>query len=139
MKKSKNVTVPTKVALAEVLGVSRRTICNWYKLEGHPTPASNGSHKIQPWLDFIKKHGLKDVVSEGSQSLKDRKLQVQIEKLEEELRILRGEYIPAAEIKSFLNSVFSTVRARILSSKMPEEEIDSLLNELRQLSIYDAK
>ena len=135
---SKATFARNKVELAKILGVDRTTIYLWYKLPDHPTPAANGTHNIEQWVTFIRQQGLKDTASEGAQDLKDRRLRIQCQKLEEDLKIMRGEYIPAAEIKSFLNSVFSTVRARILSSKMPEEEIDSLLIELRQLSIYES-
>lgn len=62
------------VELAEILGVSRRTIGNWRKIKGSPKPTANGKHNISKWRQFIKKNGLKEADTPEDEVLKSRKL-----------------------------------------------------------------
>jgi hypothetical protein len=48
----------TLVELAAVLGVSRRTLTNWQKMEGAPKALSNGLWPVADWREFVRLRGL---------------------------------------------------------------------------------
>jgi hypothetical protein len=48
----------TLVELAAVLGVSRRTLTNWQKMEGAPKALSNGLWPVADWREFVRIRGL---------------------------------------------------------------------------------
>ncbi len=62
------------VELADILGVSRRTIGNWRKIKGAPKVSSNGKHNIAKWRTFISNNGLKEPDTPDEEELKSRKL-----------------------------------------------------------------
>ena len=44
----------TLVELAAVLGVTRRTLNAWQKMEGSPKPISNGLWPVADWREFVR-------------------------------------------------------------------------------------
>ena len=80
------------VQLAEILGVTRRTLSSWRKMEGVPEPLPNGEHEVARWREFIRVRGLKGAndVGHPTEALKARRLLVDIEERELRLSIRQG-------------------------------------------------
>jgi|TARA_R100001530_G_scaffold111745_1_gene78871 DNA-binding XRE family transcriptional regulator len=127
----------SKVELAAILGVARQTIYKWGKLDEAPQPNSDGSHNIADWLGFIKLHNLKGAEDEGGMDLRDRKMLGQCLKIEAELEILKGEWVPKGLVKRFMEDVFVACRSKILQCQMDEQAKDEILNELTRLKEQD--
>ena len=92
----------TIVELAAALGVTRRTINNWRKIPGAPEPASNGSHNVSAWRDFVRANSLKggeDSVGARTDALKARKLLAEVEERELRVAVKKGEYLPTEEVR----------------------------------------
>ncbi len=129
-----------KVELANVLGVSRQTVYRWAKEKTAPKPNSDGSHNIAEWLSFVRLRSLKGPVADqvkdesNGMDLRDRKMLGQCLKIEAELEILRGNWIPKGFIRRFLEDVFAACRSKILHSQMDQQAKDEVLNELTRLN-----
>ena len=123
-----------KVELAAILGVARQTIYKWTKLDEAPSPNQDGTHNIADWLAFVKMRHLKGADEEGGMALPDRKLLGQCQKIEAELEILKGNWIPKGLVKRFMEDVFTACRSKILHSQMDEQAKDEVLNELTRLN-----
>lgn len=92
----------TIVELAAALGVTRRTINNWRKIPGAPESASNGSHNVSAWRDFVRANSLKggeDSVGARTDALKARKLLAEVEERELRVAVKKGEYLPTEEVR----------------------------------------
>ena len=91
----------TKVELAELLGVSRRTLSAWQRRKGAPKPLSNGMWSVADWREFVRINGLKGstkpVVNE--EALKARKLLAEVEERELRIAIKKGEYVPLDKVR----------------------------------------
>lgn len=92
----------TLVELAGVLGVTRRTLTTWQKMEGSPKPLSNGFWPVADWREFVRLRGLKaGKVSVGNEeALKARKLLAEVEERELRIAVKKGEYVPIHQVKS---------------------------------------
>ena len=122
-----------KVELAGILGVARQTIYKWQKIGGSPKANADGTHNIAEWLAFIKMQNLKGSEDEGGMDLRDRKLLGQCLKIEAELEILKGNWIPKGMVKRFMEDVFTACRSKILHSQINNQSKDEVLNELTRL------
>ncbi len=73
----------TLVELAAVLGVTRRTLTTWQKMEGSPKPLSNGLWPVADWREFVRLRGLKAGKTPvgNEEALKARKLLAEVEEL----------------------------------------------------------
>jgi len=83
----------TVVDLAAALGVSRRSISNWRKLEGAPVPKPNGNHDVLAWRRFMHEKHLDGSEPGDEEGLKIRKLLAEINEREFRLSVRKGEYI----------------------------------------------
>jgi len=92
----------TIVELAEILGITRRTLSSWRKMEGAPKPLPNGDHDVSAWREFVRLRGLKggrEPAGANTEGLKARRLLVDIEERELRLAIKRGDYIHRETIR----------------------------------------
>jgi len=116
---------PTIVALANALGVSRRSISNWRKLEGSPTPAANGTHDVVAWRNFMNTRQLKPEIGDSEETLRYRKLAAEVEERELRIALRRGDVIQREAVRqSWLERsgrVTSIMRAKF------EKELPPLL------------
>lgn len=96
----------SQLELAEILGVTRRTIANWKCLDGAPRPRANGSYDVAAWRAFAESKGFAYCGDEGAhgtsrETLRDVKLRRELlaeEKTKLEIAKLRGELVSATEV-----------------------------------------
>ena len=115
--------VPTKVALAKLFSVNRKTIESWSRLDGAPTPSSAGKHDVLKWAKFIldKKLTGKRKTSSEPVSLNDRKLSAQCEKIEAEVEIVKGNWISRSEVATAAEAIVDALIQAIEQFAVPYE------------------
>lgn len=91
----------TLVELAAVLGVSRRTLSTWQKLDGAPKALSNGMWPVADWREFVRMRGLNAgrVPVGNEEALKARKLLAEVEERELRIAVKKGEYVPLTKVR----------------------------------------
>ncbi len=115
----------TVVELANLLGVTRRTISSWQKMEGVPKPLANGSFPVAEWREFVRVRGLKTnmPVTTNEEALKARKLLAEVEERELKVAIKKGEFVLLEEVRrSWLTQVgkaIALLRAKFESELPP--------------------
>lgn len=89
------------VELAQLLGVTRRTLTTWRKQTGAPKPEANGQHDVAAWREFVRSRGLKGGGEpvHNQEALKARKLLAEIEERELRLAIRRGDYLHKEDVR----------------------------------------
>jgi hypothetical protein len=92
----------TLVELAAVLGVTRRTLNAWQKMEGSPKPISNGLWPVADWREFVRVRGLKvgKTPVGNEEALKARKLLAEVEERELRIAVKKGEYVPIHQVRT---------------------------------------
>jgi len=86
--------------LADLLGVSVRTVNRWRKLEGAPQADSDGGLPLVDLRQFVKARNLKGQASPHIEALKARKLLAEVEDRELKVAIKRGEFVRIDEVRS---------------------------------------
>ena len=119
--------------LAYLLGVSRQTVYNWRKDPESPQPDGDGNYSLELWLEFVKNKGRDNGSNLTETQLKNRRLLAQCKKLEAELLILQGKWIPRNVVGRYMEDVFVSCRSRIMASTMDDISKDEILNELTRL------
>jgi hypothetical protein len=91
----------TLVELAAVLGVSRRTLSSWQKMEGAPKALSNGLWPVADWREFVRIRGLSAgrVPVGNEEALKARKLLAEVEERELRIAVKKGEYVALTKVR----------------------------------------
>lgn len=91
----------TLVELAAVLGVSRRTLSTWQKIEGAPKALSNGMWPVADWREFVRLRGLNAgrVPVGNEEALKARKLLAEVEERELRIAVKKGEYVALTKVR----------------------------------------
>lgn len=92
----------TAVELASLLGVTRRTITAWQKLDGAPKPLSNGMWPVADWREFVRVRGLKGTKPAlgNEEALKARKLLAEVEERELRIAIKKGEFVRIEQVRT---------------------------------------
>ena len=106
--------------LAGILEVSRPTINSWRKIKGAPKVASNGSHSILKWREFIRKNELKEADTPEETTLKLRKLLAEVCQAELKLKTMEGQYVSIEKIREVWTTHIGQVRS-ILESRLLNE------------------
>lgn len=121
--------------LADALGVSRQTIHSWRKIEGAPSPNSNGTHDVVVWREFIKARDLKggEVQTDLESSLKARKLLAEVMERELRLKIKQGEFVLLEDVKT--RWAYHVGQAVALLRKRFENELPPILSGLDAVGI----
>ena len=115
----------TLVELAAVLGVTRRTLTTWQKIEGSPKPLSNGLWPVADWREFVRLRGLKagKVPAGNEEALKARKLLAEVEERELRIAVKKGEYVPLTKVREewigLVAQATSILRAKFESELPP--------------------
>lgn len=91
----------TLVELAAVLGVTRRTLSTWQKMEGAPKALSNGLWPVGEWREFVRLRGLNAgrVPVGNEEALKARKLLAEVEERELRIAVRKGEYVALTKVR----------------------------------------
>lgn len=91
--------VQNAAELSELLGVDRRTIFRWRKIDGNPGTTGDGRYNVPLWRAF--KQARQDETADGlSQTqLKARQILLQNQKLEIQIAILKRQYMPVDEVE----------------------------------------
>ena len=138
--------VKNYVDLAEVLGVTRRTLQDWRKMKGAPVARSNGEHEVEAWRAFQRKIGGKgapqpedpesdkDLPSEPI--LKRRKLLLFCLEKEMQLAEKRGELVEISLVRETWSK--KCAAANSLLRKRLENELPSELEGMEAAGIYEA-
>ena len=115
----------TLVELAAVLGVTRRTLTAWQKMEGAPKPLSNGMWPVADWREFVRVRGLKTGKTPvgNEEALKARKLLAEVEERELRIAVKKGEYVPLHQVRTewigLVAQATSILRAKFESELPP--------------------
>ena len=92
----------TLVELSAVLGVTRRTLTAWQKMDGSPKTLSNGMWPVADWREFVRVRGLKASKTPvgNEEALKARKLLAEVEERELRIAVKKGEYVPLHQVRT---------------------------------------
>jgi len=120
----------TAVELASLLGVTRRTITAWQKLDGSPKPLSNGMWPVADWREFVRVRGLKGTkpAPGNEEALKARKLLAEVEERELRIAIKKGEFVRIDQVRTEWIGLVAQATA-ILRAKF-ENELPAILSGL---------
>lgn len=120
----------TLVELAAVLGVTRRTLSTWQKMEGAPKPLSNGLWPVADWREFVRMRGLKSgpAPAGNEEALKARKLLAEVEERELRIAVKKGEYVALTKVREEWIGLVAQATA-ILRAKF-ENELPPVLSGL---------
>jgi len=121
----------TLVELASLLGVTRRTLTAWQKMDGAPKPLSNGMWSVADWREFVRLRGFKGTTKtapHNEEALKARKLLAEVEEREIKVAIKKGDYIRVEEVRSEWIGLVAQATA-ILRAKF-ENELPPVLSGL---------
>jgi len=119
------VYAKTLVELSAVLGVTRRTLTTWQKMEGAPKPLSNGMWPVADWREFVRVRGLKAGKTPvgNEEALKARKLLAEVEERELRIAVKKGEYVPLHQVRTewigLVAQATSILRAKFESELPP--------------------
>ena len=91
------------VQLAAILGVDRKTVQRWRKIDGNPGVRPDGRYHVPSWRAWkLARQGDGSEGEELSQSiLRARQILLQNQKLEFQLAVLRREYVPASDVDTW--------------------------------------
>jgi transcriptional regulator with XRE-family HTH domain len=115
----------TKVELADLLGVTRRTLSTWQRRKGAPKPLANGMWSVAAWREFVRENGLKGSTkpSTNEEALKARKLLAEVEERELRIAVKKGEYVPLDKVREewigLVAQATSVLRAKFESELPP--------------------
>ena len=99
-----------QVELAELLGVSRKTIQRAMKLDGRPPTRPDGRLEVGPWREFLGREDLDETGGATPTELKARNLLLQNERLELQIAVMRRDYIPAVDVEKWGGEIGAAVR-----------------------------
>ena len=115
----------TLVELAAVLGVTRRTLNTWQKMDGAPKALSNGLWPVADWREFVRLNGLKAGKTPvgNEEALKARKLLAEVEERELRIAVKKGEYVALIKVREewigLVAQATSILRAKFESELPP--------------------
>ena len=115
----------TLVELASVLGVTRRTLSTWQKMDGAPKSLSNGLWPVADWREFVRLNGLKAGKAPvgNEEALKARKLLAEVEERELRIAVKKGEYVALTKVREewigLVAQATSILRAKFESELPP--------------------
>lgn len=127
----------TLVELAAVLGVTRRTLTTWQKMDGAPRALSNGLWPVADWREFVRLRGLKSArpAAGGEDALKARKLLAEVEERELRIAVKKGDYVPLSRVREEWTGLVARATS-ILRAKF-ESELPPVLSGLDATGIQE--
>lgn len=136
--------------LAELLGVDRKTIQRWRKEENFPKPMADGRYDIvavRDWRERTRSSSTTNAEDLSKAEGEARRVWLQVEKLEHEIEVSKGEYISIEQAQADVAQMCSRARSILLAipdtlaplviGKTPSQaqilirkEIDNALNQI---------
>ena len=118
------------VELAAALGVTRRTLQSWRKRKDAPQPASNGTHDVAAWREFMRRHDLHGdaPATDEESALRARKLLAEVEDRELKVAIKKQLYVSMEDVRQEWTRVAGRVTS-LLRNKF-ENELPPILSGL---------
>ncbi len=101
------------VELADLLGIDRRTISRWRKIEGNPGVQPDGRYHVPSWRAFkVSRQGEDGEPAEefSPTRLRARQVLLQNQKLEIQIAVLKREFMPVAEIEKWGGELGAAIR-----------------------------
>jgi hypothetical protein len=116
-------TAKNQSELAAALGVTRKTIGRWQKIEGCPGGNADGSYEVQKWslwAAVICRGGTSGEEDAGDDrmtlsDLKIRNLLLQNQKLEQGIAIVGKQWVPVETVKQWGGMLGANIRKVILT------------------------
>jgi hypothetical protein len=129
--------VQNQTDLARELGVNRKTIQRWLKIEGCPQTASDGRYNVTEWRKWASDNNFKVSGGDDDESklkLEAKRLLLINQKLEFDMAIKRGEYTHNDDVetmfvmmvqnaKKVLLALPSNASPQVVGLSVPEAEI----------------
>lgn len=140
--------VDNQVALAEVLGVDRKTIQRWIKEEGCPGAQSGGRYSVMEWREWIRKTGRKDGEAAGEDIdatyERARNILLQNQRIEFQIGVMRKEYVSSMEVEQWGAELGASIRKVVGQLHLqapslvglPVAELELRLKELEDETIH---
>jgi transcriptional regulator with XRE-family HTH domain len=114
-----------QIEIAERMGIVRQTVAKYLRMPGAPMADADGRFDLQEAGEWILAHqGERESGLDKVRRLKDRKLELELERLELDLQIARREVIPKDEIEPEI-AALATELVSLLRQKF-EMELPSL-------------
>jgi hypothetical protein len=103
-----------QVELGEILGVNRRTVIRWLKIEGNPGAETNGKYNVTIWREWARINGLKftDTDDLDKSALQARNILLQNERLELANAEKRKLLIPRELAKQVFTQLIFAAKSR---------------------------
>lgn len=113
--------VPSLVALAGALGVTRQSLIRWRREPGAPEKRSDGRYEVAPWKVFLMNRPAYGGGPSGYRE-KCRKIQLQNEKLQWEIEELKRNYTATVDVEKWGAKLASQIRevVSIIAKVAPE-------------------
>lgn len=104
--------------LAEFLGVDRKTIQRWRKEETFPPPMADGRFDViavRDWRERSRNSGTTTAEDQSKAEGEARRVWLQVEKLEYEIEVTKGEYISIQQAQADVAQMCSRARSILLA------------------------
>jgi hypothetical protein len=101
--------------LADILGVSRKTITRYSKRQDAPSPRPNGSLSVAEWRAFLSKHDvLEDESDLDHAALKAKQILLQNRLLEQKYDTNAERLIPVEAVETGVAAIIATAKTVLL-------------------------
>lgn len=104
--------------LAEFLGVDRKTIQRWRKEENFPKASADGRYDViavRDWRERSRNSGSTSVEDLSKAEGEARRVWLQVEKLEHEIEISKGQFITIEQAQTDVSTMCARARAILLA------------------------
>jgi DNA-binding transcriptional regulator YiaG len=104
--------------LAEFLGVDRKTIQRWRKEDNFPQPMADGRYDViavRDWRERSRDSGSTNAEDQSKAEGEARRVWLQVEKLEHEIEVSKGEFISIAQAQADVAQMCSRARSILLA------------------------
>lgn len=104
--------------LAEFLGVDRKTIQRWRKEEDFPKPMADGRYDVlyvRDWREKTRNSSTANAEDLSKAEGEARRVWLQVEKLEHEIEVAKGEFITIEQARSDVSQMCARARTILLA------------------------
>lgn len=104
--------------LAEILGVDRKTIQRWKKEDNFPKPMADNRYDVlavRDWREKTRSSSTTQIEDQSKAEGEARRVWLQVEKLEHEIEVSKGNYITIAQAQEDVSRMCSVARQILLA------------------------